>query len=89
MTSLVAPSNWNEVEGRASAFTPRGGAKSLDYAVHTYFIPTGELTPGNLRLIAAGYLSANLDYYVLAILGAALALGLATAAAVRVHGNRP
>jgi hypothetical protein len=88
MTGLVAPSNWNEIEGRAAAFTPRGGARSIDPSMHSYFIPTGELTPGNLRLIAAGFLSANLDYYALAILVAALLLGLATAAAVRVHGNR-
>ena len=88
MTSLVAPSNWNEVEGRASVFTPRGGAKTIDHAVHTYFIPTESLTPGNLRLIAAGFMSANLDYYVLSVLIAAVLLGLATRAAVKVHGNR-
>ena len=88
MTSLVAPSNWNEVEGRASVFTPRGGARNIDHAVHTYFIPTESLTPGNLRLIAAGFMSANLDYYVLAVLVAAVLLGLATRAAVKVHGNR-
>jgi hypothetical protein len=89
MTNLVAPSNWNEVEGRAAAFTPRGGARSVGYAEHTYFIPTDSLTPGNLRLIAAGFLSANLDYYVLAVLAAAALLGLATYAAVKAHGNRP
>jgi len=88
MTSLVAPSNWNEIEGRAAAFTPRGGARSLDSSTDSYFIPTSGFTPGNLRLIAAGFLSANLDYYALAILIAALLLGLATTAAVRVHGNR-
>jgi hypothetical protein len=88
MTSLVAPSNWNEMEGRAAAFTPRGGARSLDASGQSYFIPTEELTPGNLRLIAAGFLSTNLDYYALLILAAALLLGLATAAVVRVHGNR-
>ncbi len=88
MTSLVAPSNWNEVEGRAAAFTLRGGAKSIDHAVHTYFIPTETLTPGNLRLIAAGFMSANLDYYVLSILVAAVVLGIATRLAVRAHGNR-
>ena len=47
MPSLVAPSNWNAVEGRASAFAPRGGVKSLGEAIHTYFLPTEELTPGN------------------------------------------
>jgi hypothetical protein len=88
MQSLVAPSNWNEVEGRAAAFTPRSGARSIAPAVHTYFIPTQTLTPGNVRLIAAGFLSANLDYYVILIVFAAIVLGLATHAAVKAHGNQ-
>jgi len=88
MPNLVAPSNWNEVEGRASVFAPRGGVTSLGEAIHFYFLPTESLTPGNLRLIAAGFMSANLDYYIIAFLVAAAALGLATLAAVRVHGNR-
>ena len=33
-------------------------------------------------------MSANLDYYLAAFLIAAVALGVATRAAVRVHGNR-
>jgi len=88
MQGLVAPSNWNEVEGRAAAFTPRSGAKSIAPAIHTYFIPTQSLTPGNIRLIAAGFLSTNLDYYVILVLVASIVLGLATHAAVKAHGNR-
>ena len=61
MASVVAPSNWNEIEGRAAAFTPRSGAKPIDRAANAYFVPTAALTPRNLRLIAAGFLSANLD----------------------------
>jgi hypothetical protein len=88
MPNLVAPSNWNEVEGRASAFAPRSGVTSLGAAIHSYFLPTETLTPGNLRLIAAGFMSANLDDYLIAFLVAAAALGVATFAAVRAHGNR-
>ena len=88
MQGLAAPSNWNEIEGRAVAFTPRGGAKRLAHAIDAYFIPTETLTPGNLRLVAAGYLSTNLDIYVLLILGVAAILGVATRIAVRAHGNR-
>ena len=88
MQGLVAPSNWNEVEGRAAAFTPRSGAKSIAPAIQTYFIPTQSLTPANVRLIAAGFFSANLDYYVILILFSAIVLGLATHAAVKAHGNR-
>ena len=76
------------VEGRAAAFTPRSGAKSIAPAIQTYFIPTQSLTPANVRLIAAGFFSANLDYYVILILFSAIVLGLATHAAVKAHGNR-
>jgi cellulose synthase operon protein B len=88
MQGLVAPSNWNEVEGRAAAFTPRGGAKTIAHAWQTYFIPTEALTPGNLRLITAGFMSANLDYYMFAFLVGAVLCGLASYVAVKAHGNR-
>ena len=88
MVNLVAPSNWNAVQGRASAFSPRGGAAPVAKSIHPYFIPTASLTPVNIRLIAAGFLSANLDDYLLAVLIAAVLLGVATRAAVRAHGNK-
>jgi hypothetical protein len=88
MQGLAAPSNWNEIEGRAVSYSPRGGAKRLAYAIDAYFIPTESLTPGNLRLVAAGYLSSNLDVYVLLVLAVGAILGVATRVAVRAHGNR-
>ena len=88
MANLVAPSNWNEVEGRSAAFSPRGGARKLDDATQSWFIATDTLTPGNIRLIAAGYLTANLDVYAALLIGAAVALGFATRAAVKAHGNK-
>ena len=88
MANLVAPSNWNEIEGRSAAFSPRGGARELDEPTRIWFIPTDSLTPGNIRLIAAGYLTANLDVYALVLLAAAVALGFATRAAVKAHGNK-
>jgi hypothetical protein len=88
MANLVAPSNWNEIEGRSAAFSPRGGARELDEPTTVWFIPTDSLTPANLRLIAAGYLTANLDVYAFVLLAAAVALGFATRAAVKAHGNR-
>jgi len=88
MANLVAPSNWNEIEGRSAAFSPRGGAHELDQPTRIWFIPTDSLTPGNLRLIAAGYLTANLDVYAAILLIVAVALGVATRAAVKAHGNK-
>ena len=86
MPNLVAPSNWNEVEGRSAAFSPRVGARKLDDATQVWFIPSDALTPTNVRLIAAGYLSANLDIYAALLLVVAGLLGLATRAAVKAHG---
>jgi hypothetical protein len=88
MRNLVAPSNWNAIEGRAAAFSPRAGAENLARAVDTYFSPTQTLTPGNLRLVAAGFMSSNLDYYLAAVAFGALVLGSLTYLAVRAHGYR-
>ena len=88
MPNLVAPSNWNEVEGRSAAYSPRVGARKLDDATQVWFIPSDALTPNNVRLIAAGYLSANLDVYAAVLLAMACVLGLATRAAVKAHGAK-
>ena len=88
MANLVAPSNWNEVEGRSAAFSPRGGVRELEEPTQVWFIPTDSFSPGNLRLIAAGYLTANLDVYAAVLAAAAVVLGFATLAAVKAHGNK-
>ncbi len=88
MANLVAPSNWNEIEGRSAAYSPRTGAHKLDDATQVWFIPSDALTPTNFRLIAAGYLSANLDVYAALLLLMAGLLGLATRVAVKAHGAK-
>ena len=88
MPNLVAPSNWNEIEGRSAAFSPRTGAKKLDDATQVWFIPSDALTPNNVRLIAAGYMSANLDVYAALLLVMAGLLGVATWSTVRAHGAK-
>ena len=88
MRGLVAPANWNAVEGRAAAFKPRGGVVNLTGAPDSYFIVTQPLTPGNLRLVAAGWFSSNIDYFALAFALGAIVLGALTTWTVRVHGAR-
>lgn len=88
ISNLVAPSNWNEIEGRSAAYSPRAGARKLDDATQVWFIPSDTLTPNNVRLIAAGYLSANLDVYAALLLAMAGLLGFATRAAVKAHGAK-
>jgi hypothetical protein len=88
MRGLVAPANWNAIEGRAAAFRPRGGVVNLTGAPDSYFIVTQPLTPGNLRLVAAGWFSSNIDYFALAFAFGAVLLGALTTWTVRVHGAR-
>ena len=88
MRSLVAPSNWNQLEGRAASFSPRSGAKNVARSDEAYFVQTQTLTPANLRLVAAGWLSSNIDFYVIAVAFAAVILGFVTMMAVRAHGAK-
>jgi hypothetical protein len=86
---LIAPANWNAIEGRAAAFKPRAGAVNIDSAADVYFITTQRFSPTNFRLIAAGWLSSNVDYYALAFLIGGLIMGGLTTWTVRVFGERP
>jgi hypothetical protein len=85
---VVAPSNWNAIEGRAAIFSPKNGLQNFTRSANGYFIPTQALTPANLRLVAAGWLSSNIDYYVIAVVLAAFVLGVVTLWAARAHGAR-
>jgi hypothetical protein len=86
---LIAPANWNAIEGRAAAFKPRAGAVNIEGAADAYFIPTQKFSPGNFRLIAAGWLSSNVDDYALAFLIGGLIMGGLTTWTVRVFGASP
>jgi hypothetical protein len=85
---LVAPSNWNTIEGRAAVFGPKSGVENFTLSSNAYFIITKPLTPANLRLVAAGWLSSNIDYYVIAMMLGAFVLGVVTLWTVRAHGAR-
>ena len=86
---LIAPANWNSVEGRAAAFKPRAGVVNLEGPADVYFIPTRAFSPGNFRLIAAGWLSSNVDDYALAFVFGGLIMGGLTTWTVKVFGVRP
>jgi hypothetical protein len=88
MRGLVAPTAWSRIEGRATAFDPKKNAVTIDSGSSGYFIETATLTPANFRLIAAGWLSSNVDIYVLVLTIAALALGVLTKMTVRLYGER-
>jgi len=86
---LTAPSNWNSMEGRAAAFKPRAGAVNIEGAADNYFITTQQFSPANFRLIAAGWLSSNVDDYALAFILGGLIMGGLTTWTVKVFGGRP
>jgi hypothetical protein len=85
---LIAPTNWNSIEGRAAAFKPRAGSVNINIPADVYFISTQKFSPANFRLIAAGWLSSNVDYYALAFLIGGLVMGGLTTWVVRVFGER-
>jgi len=86
--ALVAPTAWNRVDGRVSALNPRSGAVVTAASSAPYFIATASLSPANLRLIAAGWLSSDPDIYAGVALLGAMVLGAVTYATVRRHGVR-
>lgn len=88
MLGLVAPSSWSQIEGRAAVYEPKTGVTVVGGVSDSWFVPTASLSPGNLRLIAAGYLSSNIDDYIFAVAIGAIVLGALTTWTVRSFGMR-
>lgn len=89
MHDLTGPWLWNQLDGRIAAWDPHSPRLAVVPAVTDYFIPTATLSPGNLRLIAAGWLSSSIEIYVLVFVLMAIALGAATTATVKRYGIKP
>lgn len=86
---LVDPRVWRQLEGRASALDPSEGALRSKAADNPRFIETQPLSVGNLRLIAASWLSTNRYFYLGFSAFIALCLGAATTWFVRNVGRKP
>jgi hypothetical protein len=86
MARLIAPTVWRKLEGPAAAFDAQTGAVTLAPATQGYFLPMSDWSPANLRLIAAGWFSSNLEYYVLALVLLGALTGLLTAYILRFYG---
>ncbi len=89
MHDLTGPWLWNQLDGRVAALDPHAPRLAVVPTVTDYFIPTATLSPGNLRLIAAGWLSSSIEIYVLGFVLMAFALGAATTATVKRYGVKP
>ena len=86
---LVDPRVWRQVEGRLSALDPSEAAMHSKMAESPRFIETQPLSIGNLRLIAASWLSTNRYFYLAFSAFIALCLGAATTWFVRNVGRKP
>ncbi len=87
--ALTAPDLWSQLDGRVATLASHATKLVTVQPQTDYFIPTATLSPGNVRLIAAGWLSTEIEVYVLCFALIAIALGAATAAAVKRYGVKP
>ena len=88
MARLIAPTVWRQLDGGAAAFDSATGTVTLAPAARGYFMATSDWSPANLRLIAAGWFSSNLEYYVLALFSLCCLTGALTAYVVRFYGAK-
>ncbi len=88
MAKLIAPTVWRQLDGAAAAFDSATGTVTLAPSTRGYFMATSDWSPANLRLIAAGWFSSNLEYYVLALFVLCCLTGALTAYVVRFYGAK-
>ena len=77
------------MHGAIVAFDPAARRVTIAPGGAPYFVGDPLSSVGNLRRIAAGWLSSNLDAYAVLMLAGAIALGFATSAVVRRYGVKP
>ncbi len=87
--ALTAPDLWDQLDGRVATLDPSSAKLATVQPQSDYLISTAPLSLGNARLIAAGWFSRKIDVFVLCSLLLAIALGAATAAAVKRYGVKP
>ncbi|MCT8266422.1 cellulose biosynthesis cyclic di-GMP-binding regulatory protein BcsB [Afifella sp. JA880] len=75
------------LDGRALAFGRNDGDITRATNGSFYYVTTQPLSFQNIRLVAAGWMSLNIVYYVLGLIAACACLGLATTALLRRVGH--
>ncbi|RFB78773.1 cellulose biosynthesis cyclic di-GMP-binding regulatory protein BcsB [Methylovirgula sp. 4M-Z18] len=86
--AITSEGQWFRLNGQAAAFNPRTSDIQTVPITTFFFLPTQPLTLGNLRLIAANWLSENILAFSLLLLTACMLLGLATALLLARIGRR-
>ena len=76
--ALTAQEQWSHVGGRIAVYNSETGKLSTQPVTTFAFLITQPLTPGNLRLIIANWLSDNILTYSVLLVSACVLLGLAT-----------
>ena len=89
MRDLTDLGLWDQLDGRVAVLDAHQAKIEIVQPRADYFIPTATLSPGNLRLIAAGWLSSEIDVFVLGFVLLALGLGAATARTLKYYGVKP
>lgn len=85
---LVTTGVWQQFTGRAISYERETAVVRTLGADATWFIPTEPLTPSNVRLIVAGWLSKNVLFYLGVLFGAVVLVAGTTYRLVRVRGAR-
>lgn len=88
VAGLGAPSNWDRIGGRVTAFDVDTNTIVTMPAGNVSYLATMPLTFGNLRLIAANWFSLNGSIYAITLVIVAMLLAVATHALVTALGRR-
>jgi hypothetical protein len=71
--------NWSRFSGNAAVLRMEDWGPQNGFSQERIYVATSDVSPGNLRLVAAGWLSLNQGYYLLTLAGLVIFLALATA----------
>ncbi|BCP54168.1 cellulose synthase BcsB subunit [Kaistia sp. 32K] len=85
--TVTGIARWPELGGRISTFNATTDAIESRPANQFTFVQTQPFSLGNMRLIAANWLSSNILYYALGLVGLCLVLGIVTTALLRRLGR--
>jgi hypothetical protein len=88
ISDLLNSGAWQQLAGGASGFDRSEAALRSQGATAQFFVPTQSLTPGNVRLILAGWMSHNVVVYLGVLAGVIVLLTGLTYSLVRSSGVR-
>ncbi|WP_371345126.1 cellulose biosynthesis cyclic di-GMP-binding regulatory protein BcsB [Ancylobacter sp. IITR112] len=85
---FTVPEYWAKIYGQAVAFDAATGQMDIRVPANRRFIVTEPLTPSNLRLIAANWLSLNIVTYAVVLVLCCIGFAIVTSLLLRRTGRR-